>query len=213
MPMLSSLFPSPLLLCVRHNFMGWYHPHLGWIFLSWVKPLWKYHHRYTQGCVSQVIFHPVKLFMKIHHNSGDPRVRNKERPSLFPASSLSGHKALVIIPPLASLAPRDQRNVLEEYFGKFHQFQNSDFFKGVPLRDRKKLPFPRSEGWDSSYGEGKQAHVWEYCYHSVSVEDFPRIPHGAKVYRCSGTLYTRMWYLHITCIQPLIHLKSSQDYM
>lgn len=85
--------------------------------------------------------------MKIHHKSGDPRIKNKERLSLFPASSLSGHKALLVVPPLVSLAARDQRNVLEEYFGKFHQFQNSDFFKGVLLRNRKTLPFPRSEGW------------------------------------------------------------------
>lgn len=32
MPTLSSLSPSPFLLGVRHDSMGWYHPHLGWIF-------------------------------------------------------------------------------------------------------------------------------------------------------------------------------------
>lgn len=33
-----------------------------------VKPLLKYHHRYTQGCVFMVILNPAKLPMKFNHH-------------------------------------------------------------------------------------------------------------------------------------------------
>lgn len=102
--------------------------------------------------------------MKIHHHSGDLRVRNRERSNLFPTSSLTGHKALLTAPPLASLAAGDQRSVIEEYFGKFHQFKNSDFFKRVPWR--KTLPFPRSEGWRVTTHVGKPS---RYTFGAIAI--------------------------------------------